>query len=386
MTRSMGKQNFKNKFIRGLNSNWTPVVAGLFVILIVIGIHVFRVEIKHSGAGGSIHLANPPIEALKDTLGYVLKTQNIPWKTYQNPNRIEVWTANVSARVPIPCLHLDIQNALRGVEASILFAKSDPITGRVSLDVGWEDSCFIQIVLVPIEDEWPEQGDIALIVDDFGHHWNFVIQSFLDFGDLITISIIPGEKYSKKVALEAGKKGCEVILHLPMEPISADYRKDEFIVLYQMPRYKIRDVIQQSLNSVPGAVGVNNHMGSRVTADRNTITDVLEELQIRNLYFIDSRTIAESVAFDVARELDMRCGKRDVFVDFKLDPQTIRSSLSKLAEKAKTNGYAIGIGHCCDATLQVLQEEISKYQAEGYNFKKVSHVIEQVAIPKGSSY
>ncbi len=358
-----------------MNSSWTPVAVGLFVILIVLGIRVFQVETNRAGTGGSMFLENPPIEAMKDTLQCVLKAQSITWKQYQNPNRVEVWTANVSARVPIPSLHLDIQNALRGVEARVLFAKSDPITGRLSLDIGWEDSCFIQIVLVPVKEDWPEQGDIALIVDDFGRHWNSVVQSFLDFGELITISVIPGEKYSKKVALEAEKKGCEVILHLPMEPISADYRTDEYIVLYRMPRHKIREVIQQSLNSVTGAVGVNNHMGSRVTSDRNTITHVLEELQVRNLYFIDSRTIAESVAFDVARELDMRCGKRDVFFDFKLDPKTIRSSLSKLAKKAKTNGSAIGIGHCYDVTLQVLQDEIPKYQAKGYRFKRVSRVI-----------
>ncbi len=368
--------NFKNKIVRILNNSWTPVAMGLFIILIVLGIRVFRVEIKRTETGSSAYLKNPPIEAMKDTLQYVLKTQNVTWKTVQNPTRGEIWTVNVPARVPIPCLHLDIQNALQGVDAIILSAKSDPVTGCLSIDAGWEDSCFVQIVLVPIKEDWPEQGDIALIIDDFGRHWNSVIQSFLDFGELITISIIPGEKYSRKVALEAEKKGCEVILHLPMEPISADYRKDEFIVLYRMPRHKIREVIQQSLNSVPGAVGVNNHMGSRVTSDRNTITDVLEELQIRNLYFIDSRTIAESAAFDVARELDMRCGKRDVFFDFKPDPQSIRSSLSKLAKKAKMNGHAIGIGHCYDATLQVLQDEISKYQAKGYRFKKVSSVIE----------
>jgi polysaccharide deacetylase 2 family uncharacterized protein YibQ len=372
----MRKRNFKDKFIRGLNNSWTPVVVGLFVILIVLGVRVFRVEANRTGSGGSMVLADPPIEALKDTLECVLKAQNVMWKTYRGSNRTEIWTANVPARLPIPCLHLNLQGALQGVEASILSTTSDPMTGRLSLDVGWEDSCFVQIILVPIKEEWPEQGDIALIIDDFGHQWNFTIQSFLDFEDLITISILPGERYSRKVALEAEKKGCEVILHLPMEPISADYRKNEFIVLYRMPRHKIREVIQKSLNSVPGAVGVNNHMGSRVTSDRNTITDVLEELQVRNLYFIDSRTVAESVAFDVARELNIRCGKRDVFFDFKLEPQTIRSSLSKLAKKAETNGYAIGIGHCYDVTLHVLQEEIPKYQAKGYRFKKVSHVID----------
>ena len=373
---SMRKRNFKDQFIRGLNNSWTPVVVGLFVILIVLGVRVFRVETNRIGKSSSMVLENPPIEALRDTLEYVLKAQNVEWKTYRSSNRTEVWTANVPARVPIPCLHLNLQGALRIVKANILSTASNPMTGRLSLDIGWEDSCFIQIILVPVKEEWPEQGDIALIIDDFGHQWNLTVQSFLDFGDLITISVLPGEKYSRKVALEAEKKGCEVILHLPMEPISAHYRKDEFIVLYQMPRHMIREVIQKSLNSVPGAVGVNNHMGSRVTSDRNTITDVLEELQVRNLYFIDSRTIAESMAFDVARELNMRCGKRDVFFDFKLEPQTIRSSLSKLAKKAKTNGHAIGIGHCYDATLRVLQEEIPKYQAKGYRFKKVSHVIE----------
>jgi polysaccharide deacetylase 2 family uncharacterized protein YibQ len=348
---------------------------GLIAVLIVLGVRVLQMEIGRGGKDASKWAIQPPVNALKDTLQTVFKTQHIPWKTYQNPNEIEVWTASVSPRVPIPSLHLEIQNALHRVEAKILSAKSDPVADRVLLDIGWEDSCFLHIVLNRTEEEWIEQGTIALIIDDFGLHWNATVRSFLDFGELITVSVIPGEKYSKKVAVEAAEKGCEVILHLPMEPISARHRNDGYIVLYQMPRHKIRDVVQRSLNSVPGAVGVNNHMGSRVTSDRNTITDVLEELKIRNLYFIDSRTIAESQAFDVAREMNMRCGKRDVFFDFKLDPETIRSSLSTLAKKARTKGCAIGIGHCHDVTLKVLQEEISRYQAKGVRFQKVSRVI-----------
>lgn len=372
----MSRYRQKNKIVHMLNSSWAPLAVGFFVILIILGIRVFQVEKKCSEGDNPGLVINPPIAVLKDTLENVLTTQHIVWKAHQRQNKVEVWTVNVPVYIPVPSLHLEIQNAIRKADAKIIGAMSDPITGHVSLDIGWQDSCFLQIVLAQTEASWSEQGNIGLIIDDFGHQWNSVVQSFLDFGNLITISVIPGEKYSEKIALEGAKKGCEVILHLPMEPISANYKMNEYIVLYKMGRHKIRDVIQRSLKSVPGVVGVNNHMGSRVTSDRETIIHVMEELKVRSLYFIDSRTIAESVAFDVARDMGVPCDKRDVFFDLKLNPQSIRSNLSKLASKAKANGNAIGIGHCHEMTLQVLQEEIEHYQKKGYRFRKISYLVQ----------
>lgn len=359
-----------------LNNSWAPLAAGFFIILIILSIRVYQTEVKRGEADDPALVIDPPVTALKDTIENVLTAQNIVWRTQLSQSKGEVWNLKVPVNIPVPSLHLEIQNAIRGVDAEILYAMSDPITGHVSLDIGWQDSCFLHIVLIRTEATWTEQGDIGLIIDDFGPHWNSVIQSFLDFGDLITISVIPGEKYSKKIALEGVQKGCEVILHLPMEPISANYRMDDYIILYKMGRHKIRNVIQRSLDAVPGAMGVNNHMGSKVTSDRETMIYILEELKVRNLYFIDSRTIAESVAFDVARGIGMPCGKRDVFFDLKLNAQSIRSDLSKLANRAKEKGNAIGIGHCHEITLKVLQEEIGNYQKKGYRFRKISHIIQ----------
>ncbi len=160
-----------------------------------------------------------------------------------------------------------------------------------------------------------------------------------------------------------------------MEPMDTRFKKDDYTIMTNMSSETIGKIIQRSLDDVPNAVGVNNHMGSKVTSHRQTITHVLSELKKRDLYFIDSRTINTTVAFDVARAIGMRCEERDVFIDVEEGKGTIQHSLWELARKAKENGHAIGIGHCHRMTLEVLREEIPRIQAKGYKFVFLSEVV-----------
>jgi polysaccharide deacetylase 2 family uncharacterized protein YibQ len=138
----------------------------------------------------------------------------------------------------------------------------------------------------------------------------------------------------------------------------------------------IRKTVRRSLGEVPGAAGVNNHMGSQATAERRTITVVLEEIDNRDLYFIDSRTTPSTMAYDVAREMGLRCGKRDVFLDVEARRDAIRARLWELARNAETNGFSIGIGHCHRLTLEVLRQEIPKLKARGFRFVRLSEIVQ----------
>jgi polysaccharide deacetylase 2 family uncharacterized protein YibQ len=105
------------------------------------------------------------------------------------------------------------------------------------------------------------------------------------------------------------------------------------------------------------------------------MTDLLRGIAGRNLYFIDSRTTAETVAFELARRLGIPSAERDVFLDVERDEQTIRRTLRQLAQEADQNGYSVGIGHCHPTMAHVLGQEIPKYQAEGYRFVRMSEVV-----------
>lgn len=370
------KSSFKKGMLAFLKSPWTPGLLTMLIIALVLGTHFYsqrkdtqkkEYEEKYSGL---------PV----DTLSYLLKElfieYGVSWRQQANPKwPAGEWFVKIPADLPLPSFHLAIQAKINCINAGIMYAKDEPHLSRVIMDIGWADSSLCKLYLTKGEEIDRATGKIALIIDDFGAKWNSTIEAFLAMGSNITVSVLPGQRLSTKVVKEARKKGCEVILHLPMEPLSAPFKDDGYIILAKMPQYKIRDVIQRSLNDVPGISGVNNHMGSKVTSDRQTITDVLYELKKRNLYFLDSRTSSSSIAYDVAKQMGMRCGKRDIFFDVDTDKKVIRHQIKLLADKASSRGFAVGIGHCYKNTYEVLAEEIPKYQKKGYVFVTLSEVI-----------
>jgi polysaccharide deacetylase 2 family uncharacterized protein YibQ len=126
---------------------------------------------------------------------------------------------------------------------------------------------------------------------------------------------------------------------------------------------------------VPGVIGVNNHMGSKATQDRPTLAPVFQLLAERGLFFMDSYTIASSVAYPMARETGLRTARRDVFLDVAEGETSIREKLWELARRARKNGSAIGIGHCHRDMLHALQNEIPAIQAKGFRFVQLSELV-----------
>jgi polysaccharide deacetylase 2 family uncharacterized protein YibQ len=160
-----------------------------------------------------------------------------------------------------------------------------------------------------------------------------------------------------------------------MEPIAQKHHREEIIILSTMDAYQIRRVLQKALSNVSGAVGMNNHMGSKITENRDLMEIILKQIKKNELFFIDSRTTAKSVAFKVAQELNIPSAKRDVFIDTENNREVIKTRLWELTEIAEKRGYAVGIGHCSKLTLEVIKIEIPKIQKKGFRFVKVSNIV-----------
>lgn len=370
----MRKKTLKEKKGRFVRNIETPLAIGTFLILVMLVIHAYLQKRVESGVAARDKGAFPPIEELNRVLIETLNAHGASY-TVRTEKALDFWRIEVPPDLSIPSLHLAIQEGIRKVDARILFAESEPLSGRVSLKIGWQDSCFIRASLLRSKSIPQEQGRIAIIVDDFGDRWNSLVKSFLDLKTSVTYSVIPGMEMSSRVAREMIQNGCEVILHMPMEPISASFGNNKYMIRSDMSREKIGEIIQKALDEVPGAVGMNNHMGSKVTSDRRAITCVLEELKSRGLYFVDSRTTTSTIAYDIAKSLNLACGKRDVFLDVEQDRETIRKGVWELAQKAKTKGFSIGIGHCYPMTLEILREEMPKIKAKGFRFVHISEVV-----------
>ena len=355
---------------------WPPICTGAILILVMIVVRMGIQGLSCTKANKAEVLDPQFAGELKRTVEGVLRSHQTSWNVQsKRPDGIESWQIRVPAGLPIPSLHLAIQDSIRRVGAHILFAESEPVAKRVTLRIGQADSCLLVLSLSQGESVRQEMGKIALIIDDFGERWDRTSEAFLGLNAEITVSVLPGRRMSSRVASELLRRGAEILLHLPMEPLDFQFKDDGYIVLSEMGRTAIRRVIQRGLDDVPGAVGVNNHMGSRATADPRVMEDVLLEIKRKGLYFIDSRTTASTVAFETARRLGVRSGERDVFVDAENDGEAIQRRMQELAREARKSGFAIGIGHCHQTLLDVLRQEIPRLQEAGYRFVSASDVL-----------
>lgn len=315
-------------------------------------------------------------EFLKEILEKTLDLYDVDYTLYPLSNGRHEWYLRVPSDLPVPSVHYTLKQSLKDIGAFIVAGNSEPISGRLYLGIQYGDSCFLKVYILHKEEKGWGEGLIALIIDDFGYQYNSTIKKFFFLSAELTYSVIPGAKFSSKLANEIKKHDYELLLHLPMEPIKSDFRKDKMMILSTMNQYQIHNIIQTALHNVSGAVGMNNHMGSKITEDRELMEIILNKIKQKDLFYIDSRTTSHSIAYDVARELNIPTAKRDVFIDTEPNKTSIKNGLWQLTTIAQKKGYAIGIGHCSRMTLEVLQTEISKIQKKGYKFVKISKLVQ----------
>lgn len=219
------------------------------------------------------------------------------------------------------------------------------------------------------------RGRIAIVLDDWGNSLR-QIPALSEIRRPLTVAVLPGLPYSERVSQEARRHGHQVLLHMPMEPMNPDEPQEPDTLLTGMSRQQIRDRLDRSFASVPGAAGMNNHQGSRATADPVLMQGVLEELKRRGLVFVDSYT-GRSVGPELSRRLGVRFARRDVFLDNDNSPAAIRRQLLELVRVASEQGSAIGIGHDRPATLEVLRQDLPALKKAGYTLVHVSELTER---------
>ncbi|HTY45655.1 MAG TPA: divergent polysaccharide deacetylase family protein [Patescibacteria group bacterium] len=216
------------------------------------------------------------------------------------------------------------------------------------------------------------KGKIAIVLDDWGYNLNNeAVLARIKYP--LTLSVLPNLPYSVAISEKARRLGFETILHLPMEP-HEKYRLEHNTILTTMDEAAITGIMAQDLREFPGIKGISNHQGSKATEDPRTMKIIFAELKNRGLYFLDSVVSAHSVCSGLARSMKIGFARRDVFLDNSDNPEYIKAQLQKLKAKARSAGYAIGIGHDRKNTLQVLEEMMPLFAQEGYTFVFVSEL------------
>ncbi len=214
------------------------------------------------------------------------------------------------------------------------------------------------------------KGEVAIIVDDMGYSLN-AINEICSLKKPLTISVLPFSPLAKETAQIAHQNGLEIMLHLPLEAINNQEGNDgtEGMIHSEMSKTEVIDAVEKSLKQVPHISGVNNHMGSKITADVTFMRIILSRLKGRELFFIDSRTTSDSVAYEVAQIMGIPSAYRNIFLDIESDEEYIKKKLIELFELAQKRGKALAICHPAPQTLKVLKENL--HLIDKYNLKLV---------------
>ncbi len=218
---------------------------------------------------------------------------------------------------------------------------------------------------------------VALVIDDLGRDVAAIeMLTSIAPGVQLSYAVLPFESRTGEVVEALRRHGAEVLLHLPM---AAEGGADAGLgaLTARMSRRELVAATVAALAAVPGASGVNNHMGSKLSGDRAAMTAILGEVRRERRYFLDSRTTSESVGFEVARELGIPAASRDLFLDDEPEQSAVAEQFRLLLATARERGAAIAIAHPRPATLAVLAEAIPRAVAEGFEFVPVSYLLER---------
>ena len=219
-------------------------------------------------------------------------------------------------------------------------------------------------------------GKIAFIIDDWGytmHNCKFL----KEIAAPLAVAVLPNLRNTDNIMKCANVYGKDIMLHLPLEPYAnRDHYPDNYLITTTMKSSKVIAMVDDTLAKMPLVQGVNNHMGSKATEDKELMKVIFKRLKKKGLFFVDSMTAPHhSICGELAREMDMPFTSRDVFLDNINTAEAIKKQIVDLAKKARKKGYAVAIGHDRALTMQVLKEEIRTLEDQGFEIVRVKTLL-----------
>lgn len=216
---------------------------------------------------------------------------------------------------------------------------------------------------------------VAIIIDDVGNSLD-ELKPYLELPMPITFAVMPQREYSRESVEQIQAAGQFYIMHQPMQPVG-DQDPGAGAILVGMDREEVRETMERNLASLGGAPGINNHMGSKVTADPETMEYVLGYLKEQGMFFLDSLTIGNSVGAEVAEALQLPYAVRNsMFLDNNRERDYVERALRSGFDIAANTGRAVMIGHVWDETLaNLLLELYPEFDQAGFTFDDIGSMI-----------
>jgi polysaccharide deacetylase 2 family uncharacterized protein YibQ len=215
---------------------------------------------------------------------------------------------------------------------------------------------------------------IAIVVDDLGLNRRKTAMTTA-LTPPLTLAFLPYAGDLKRQTAAARKAGHELLVHVPMEPLDSTYDPGPMALMSGMDSKEINRLLDWDLTRFDGFVGLNNHMGSKFTAFRGGMKTVMKALRKRGLLYLDSQTTEATKGLDLARELGVPYAVRNVFLDNVISVDAVLSRLADLERVARDQGFAVGICHPYQVTLEALAEWIDTLGQRGFALVPISAIV-----------
>ncbi len=194
---------------------------------------------------------------------------------------------------------------------------------------------------------------VSIIIDDMGYDRQLG-KKLLALDMELCFSFLPFAPYTQELDAAAFRAGRTVLLHLPLEPKNKIWNPGPGALRIGEEKERVQELFEKNLNNVPHAIGVNNHMGSLYSENNDVMKNLIDMIKAKELFYIDSFTASKSVGMLLASKAGVKTARRHVFLDNVPKVEKVCEQLEKLVETAEKQGFAIGIGHPHEATLQAL--------------------------------
>jgi len=231
-------------------------------------------------------------------------------------------------------------------------------------------------ILTPYVSANEQLPEIAIVIDDIGNQ-RYRDQQAIRLQGPVAYALLPHTPHARQAANFAAKLGKEIILHIPMEPISHKLPGPGALRL-DMEASSYLAKVNANLDAIPNIIGVNNHMGSRLTQNADKMLLLMNEIRKRgNLFFLDSLTTHRSLANNIAQQYNIPSTTRDVFLDHDVSLAAISQSFDRLIQIAKQKGRALAIGHPYPETLEYLEYWLPRLERKGVKLISLSAYIQK---------
>ena len=223
--------------------------------------------------------------------------------------------------------------------------------------------------------------EVAIIIDDIGYDLN-AVKALLKIDTNLTFAVLPFQNHSREAAEMLHKAKREILLHLPMEPVSYPQEKPgEGALFTEMNNDELLFQLKKNISAVPYVIGVNNHMGSKFMIDEQKLSLIFKELKRENLFFVDSRTSPDTKALSIAKRTGINIAERKIFIDNNNNYNETYNNLINIA-KSDDDSPKIIIGHPYPETIRALKDAVKVMREKGVSIVPASQIIKKASKSK----